>query len=754
MCKYHHNNHPNIVIIIMWKKDKKQNYHGGYQQSVHGNRDRMYAPSGNSQHCDAGPDNSRQSRSCSAKRGGGGEGREAAGAAGGAGGEGRWANDATSNNKATGWQNKSVVQNDTMMMMSYGVPTVIRHGEDEGVVVSLDWFKENIKMTSVCSMDAVVSRVQGSQDATMVPPLASVLVHGHHISSMVKGMLSTRLASPDAKTLHSCKKDLDVMEEPSKSMYSHATLELEVDFPQLCQATFTFHCKPQSNGGESMEEGEVVPTSVSHVCTLWMIPHGTMVKELHNNKSVYIHGMRKVMTMIASNICSKFVVDVCKDMPTIPSDMTVNDYIDVIKHMDLQVEKPFSVEDDGSVSEHQDEGAACSIYPVQSSAIEDYNNDDDGMGLDEDSSSPANNGHMSLYESVISAEEKSAAICSMEIHKIPRLKMSTQPDKKETTNHSIHPVGSAWSSQALAVPYSMKIMNFMKSSLSKDEWSRERCGRFLMGAYNAKRYHDNLTSGIRNNSTKKLFSTHRTYFIQDVECEDMKKYARHIEEIIRVNSTPQHLQKLSGVGGAAETPISSHVNPITTTTTTTLLKTMCLPASNWDSGKVRIHAIQLCKKDVDKLGYRPPSVVVFAMCAGEGNYTPFALSGMRHDVLQHLPFKIPPAIHNPLYAHIHNEHSMLERLKIEVCPSTSKLNHRQRFALQMSCVIHACVSFPTALGTHRRILRELVTEWYRIEHQKSGSECPTPEDLCFMNNSMFRTKRDLNPHWWYTACIS
>lgn len=110
-----------------------------------------------------------------------------------------------------------------------------------------------------------------------------------------------------------------------------------------------------------------------------------------------------------------------------------------------------------------------------------------------------------------------------------------------------------------------------------------------------------------------------------------------------------------------------------------------------------------------------------------------------------------------------DQNSMLEMLKTEVSPTLcTDLNHRQRFALQLSCVVNACMSHPSVFGPHRRVLRELVTEWYRLEHRRGKEEgstasrlqnWPTEEDICFMNNGMFRTKRDLNPHWWYTMCV-
>ena len=94
-----------------------------------------------------------------------------------------------------------------------------------------------------------------------------------------------------------------------------------------------------------------------------------------------------------------------------------------------------------------------------------------------------------------------------------------------------------------------------------------------------------------------------------------------------------------------------------------------------------------------------------------------------------------------------------------------------RFALQQSFIINACTMHPKMLGKHKKMLRELVHEWY-IRHvarnvlasERLGlgdvfalpradmSHVSEPE-IAYMLASMHMLKREVSPHWWFTASV-
>lgn len=94
-----------------------------------------------------------------------------------------------------------------------------------------------------------------------------------------------------------------------------------------------------------------------------------------------------------------------------------------------------------------------------------------------------------------------------------------------------------------------------------------------------------------------------------------------------------------------------------------------------------------------------------------------------------------------------------------------------RFALQQSFIINACTMHPRTIGRHKKMLRELVHEWY-IRHvarnvlasERLGlgdafalprvdmSHVSEPE-IAYMLASMHMLKREVSPHWWFTASV-
>lgn len=679
----------------------------------------------------------------------------------------------------------------------------------KGCVVTLDWYRPDIKAVALSTIDDLVRA--GSQCHTAVsqdrggPPLATVFLANTDISSMLEGLAKV---VETKSNLYTCEKSFNITnnkQSTGASYFTHATLRLEVSFPDRCESSMTFHSasqravspravsqKTEKQDTMMLEEGEVVIADAQHFCSLWMIPHGTQVSELHDyqckspeNRPTYIHGMRQVMGLVAGYICSKFVVEVNKNMPLIPINLSVEDYVDLFNRMELQI-SPFSEFDEDEMNEDKnavmcdDDGDNASALGSDSTGV----SDSTGASHSALTGLPATNSvcnrrrrekppyYVSLQESVEKAEETSPAIKSIQIKRVAVNQISDlqQPEsvKQETVKRSVHPLGSAWSKQVLAVPFSMMIMNFMRSVLGEHDWSREKSCRFVLGAYNARRYMMSSPMMVSAGTKRSISASSSSptaaipppAFIQDVDCNDMRRFAGYVQHIISNSSFSN-----SSFSNSATNSTSASSNGH-------LVRSMKLPPSPWDglnnsSSSTFIHAIKLGGTTVTS--HHQESVVVFAMCNSSTSLqtldtqaptsTCFALSGMRHDVMKYVPFnQYSSAPRMP-----DNQDSMLEMLKTEVSPTLcTDLNHRQRFALQLSCVVNACMSHPSVFGPHRRVLRELVTEWYRLEHRRGKEEgstasrlqnWPTEEDICFMNNGMFRTKRDLNPHWWYTMCV-
>lgn len=144
------------------------------------------------------------------------------------------------------------------------------------------------------------------------------------------------------------------------------------------------------------------------------------------------------------------------------------------------------------------------------------------------------------------------------------------------------------------------------------------------------------------------------------------------------------------------------------------------------------HASQHQRKDRRESNGGKDGVFVFAFCK-ENCSKPFAMSGMRHQLYQHLdsgpsaaiggayPATAPTADSNSDVKVAFSEHqydtprtSMLQRLQLAVDPLASHLNHRQRFALQHSFISQACAMHPKTVGPYKRMLRNLTTEWYQV----------------------------------------
>lgn len=86
-------------------------------------------------------------------------------------------------------------------------------------------------------------------------------------------------------------------------------------------------------------------------------------------------------------------------------------------------------------------------------------------------------------------------------------------------------------------------------------------------------------------------------------------------------------------------------------------------------------------------------------------------------------------------------------------------------------MISASTTHPKTIGTHKRMLKDLVVGWYqrRVARNVLGSKrlgihegvFTLPEgmphvsevDISFSLASVQSMKRDIAPHWWFAACV-
>lgn len=284
------------------------------------------------------------------------------------------------------------------------------------------------------------------------------------------------------------------------------------------------------------------------------------------------------------------------------------------------------------------------------------------------------------------------------------------------------------------IPYATKASSFMRDM--SDLYPRELAGRMIIGAFNR----------FRAKDEKEIA------FLEDISCDEMYSYAAHVTEL---------LQSTRSLG-------MSCVQPRRNNHRQSNVFDMC-----WDGVTVKLHAVHLntCT------GYgaeREPSVVAFAFCRDMSS-VPFALTGMRHSAYKHIPdHKLSVPSTDDAVIRMKEEHcptpapdvrkSIVQKLGDSVSPVTSNLNPRQRFTMQQSFIVQACAMHGTELRPHKKMLRQLVMDWYnhrvnahrfgkQASTESSSNETVTDVDICFMLAANHTLRREINPHWWFAKSI-
>jgi hypothetical protein len=352
-----------------------------------------------------------------------------------------------------------------------------------------------------------------------------------------------------------------------------------------------------------------------------------------------------------------------------------------------------------------------------------------------------------------------------------------------TTRHSVYPVGVMTSRQAHQVPRAHALISAIRGYMGSH--TRESASKIVLGAYCAMQRDDCFGC-----------PKPRTYFLEDVECPDMHAYALRVEAVLCAH-TGGGEKKTDGEKGKR----SNAMSPTRSTMARDDVKIARMEkearvrrsgrgfpvhistraagppedrnaespksvregrpppqdvrsvSAQWGATRVTMYAVRLSGGVVAGAG---DAVFAFAFCR-ENDTRPFALSGSRY-LLRRNPLSV--FLHPSVVAECgrHQYPTPLEKmvadLQRQVDPTTSTLEPMQRFALQQCFVAHACTTHPKELGPYKRMLRDLVTEWYRrrvcVDGDGGGV---SDEDISCMLMGSYRVKRDQNPQWWYCAAM-
>lgn len=121
---------------------------------------------------------------------------------------------------------------------------------------------------------------------------------------------------------------------------------------------------------------------------------------------------------------------------------------------------------------------------------------------------------------------------------------------------SVYPVGMVTSSQITRLDCGVKIGQFLRT-IMPSHYVRENSARIVLGAFNAFRKVRRLDrqfprkhSAAKHNPTMGV-----TFFLEDVECDEMHNYANHVASVI-ASAAPSatKIQSMHGINWGGKSP--------------------------------------------------------------------------------------------------------------------------------------------------------------------------------------------------------
>lgn len=128
---------------------------------------------------------------------------------------------------------------------------------------------------------------------------------------------------------------------------------------------------------------------------------------------------------------------------------------------------------------------------------------------------------------------------------------------------SVYPVGMVTSSQITRLDCGVKIGQFLRS-IMPSHYVRENSARIVLGAFNAFRKVRRLDRQFprKHSAAKQNPTMGVTFFLEDVECDEMHNYANHVASVI-ASAAPYatKIQSMHGINWGGKSPefIWSHL---------------------------------------------------------------------------------------------------------------------------------------------------------------------------------------------------
>ena len=473
------------------------------------------------------------------------------------------------------------------------------------------------------------------------------------------------------------------------------TYEITVEFIPKCQ--------------KEVEEGEIVAERVGRSYALGIGMHTSHIIETHcDDDKLYIHGMRKVIGHIGWAACGPPVSN--ERIPMIPPGMTVPECIDVIKGMGLEVGKPEEQEDKiGDDNEEQllefrkakknaaqwrgpgtemgkdRRSAACTggVLPAMrnppppgggganaaaafvDSAAE-ASEEKKKMDPEEDELRRVFRGGP-LWAEVMHYSKHDVLVGMMDIALAPvfpvgewKSQMTNAGEEMPPIHYnlergltsegrkiSVYPVGMVTSSRIARIDSGVKVGQFLRG-IMPSHFGRENGSRVLLGAFNAFRKDRRIDQQFpRHPSIGK-----RTFFLEDVECDEMHNYANYVASLLEkslgggtttTTPSPGPTKVAWGAAAADTTRKRMHMEASTTPAAPPPREPQIqsMHGIDWGGGdtKISLHAVRMDKGGGGGGGgdcaAANAAVYAFAFCK-TGSSRPFALTGMRHIVYKHM----------------------------------------------------------------------------------------------------------------------
>jgi hypothetical protein len=652
---------------------------------------------------------------------------------------------------------------------------------ENGSLVTLDWKCSDKEFQERKALSCVQSASGGKTD----PPLV-----GAYLSPEICKELGTQAASK----VGGWTMKLPVHKQMTRSAaYQHVQVSAKVEAAEpgsnglrnRLQVRVLF--APDDALGEAsvstaaeLEEGEVLMTDAERteqyvqacptICKTYYVTlrmwSSYMTEDHGETKGMYVHGMRKAVSNIAWWACPCEPPAVNLELPTIPMDMSLDEFVRVLKAMRLEV----SQQEPTQQETLQEASQQATLTPQQETTQQDAHHlekhEPGSVQAAEESVSAHTRRkvarHATLWNRLQTcnipgghlAELIDVTIKARKDH-LPTSDTSSGHEMLESTpvhsrkRVSIYPVGMLNTRMISLIDGAVDIVNFMRH-LNKKYVDKNGPASVVLGAYNAlvrRRLLDTemsseagaLEEGASGGgSVCESLACEGPTCVEDVPCEEMQRYGALVCRIL-ANQNPYTQAAAGHHHGFVGTSGVRRFDRIV----------------RWDAQDVLVACV--------RLGSHANPFHAFAFCTLQGKggreWVPFALSGMRHEVFCYLPAPGHEPSSFPLAAGRDLEQDALrvaERREAElgelcrqVSPEHSTLPPRQRFALQQSVIINGCSLYPKTIGRDKLLLRDLSIEWF----QRRGHEMQEG-DIATMLTLMPTLKCTLNPYWWFACCMA